>query len=142
MIPEFEFIGYDIDGESVQSEQLRVFKSEGFYSYQTGTAAASLTAVEEADGSVLFTGPGTNFDEANTSGAVKLVYKNSSTVTLQFETETSASSPFPNAIFQPLTGTGSYQALPTQRKPTMSSTLVTLPIVMVRYWQTTVRSML
>lgn len=104
VIPEFEFIGYDIDGESVQSEQLRVFKSEGFYSYQTGTASASLTAVEEADGSVLFTGPGTNFDEANTSGAVKLVYKNSSTVTLQFETQTSASSPFPNAIFSAFDG--------------------------------------
>ena len=104
IIPEFEFIGYDIDGEPRQSEQLRVFKSEGFFSYQTGSSAASLTVVEEADGSVLFTGPGTNYDEANTSGAVKLVYKNSSTVTLQFETVTAANSYFPNQIFSAFDG--------------------------------------
>ena len=30
-VPEFDMIGYDIDGEPVQSEQVRVFKSEGFY---------------------------------------------------------------------------------------------------------------
>ncbi len=56
-IPEFEMIGCDIDGEPVQSEQVRVFKSEGFYSYQLGECSWGLTAEESADGnSVLFTG--------------------------------------------------------------------------------------
>jgi len=105
IIPEFEFIGYDIDGEPVQSEQVRVFKSEGFYSYQLGSGAASLTAQESPDGqSVLFTGPGTNFSETDTSGAVKFTYKNTSTVTLQFETVTTSASGFPNPIFSAFDG--------------------------------------
>ncbi|MEC4728104.1 LruC domain-containing protein [Shewanella sp. D64] len=104
-IPEFDMIGYDIDGESVQSEQVRVFKSEGFFSYQTGTAAASLTAEESADGlSVLFSGPGTNFSETNTSGAVKFTYKNTSAITLQFETVTASNSYLPNPIFSAFDG--------------------------------------
>ncbi|MCZ8485188.1 hypothetical protein O9993_02835 [Vibrio lentus] len=74
-VPEFDMIGYDIDGEPVQSEQVRVFKSEGFYSYQTGSAGASLTAEESEDGdSVLFSGPGTNYSETDTSGAVKFTF--------------------------------------------------------------------
>ena len=81
--PEFDMIGYDIDGEPVQSEQVRVFKSEGFYSYQTGSAGARLTAEESEDGdSVLFSGPGTNYSETDTSGAVKFTFKNTSIVTL------------------------------------------------------------
>ena len=104
-LPEFDMIGYDIDGEPVQSEQVRVFKSEGFYSYQLGSASASLTAEESADGtSVLFTGPGTNYSETDTSGAVKFTYKNTSIVTLQFETVTSSSSSFPNPIFSAFDG--------------------------------------
>ncbi|WP_032554475.1 LruC domain-containing protein [Vibrio splendidus] len=104
-IPEFEMIGYDIDGEPVQSEQVRVFKSEGFYSYQLGSASASLTAEESADGnSVLFTGPGTNYSETDTSGAVKFTYKNTSIVTLQFETVTTSGSGFPNPIFSAFDG--------------------------------------
>ncbi|MFA0627693.1 LruC domain-containing protein [Vibrio sp. 10N.222.49.A3] len=104
-LPEFDMIGYDIDGEPVQSEQVRVFKSEGFYSYQLGSASASLTAEESADGtSVLFTGSGTNYSETDTSGAVKFTYKNTSIVTLQFETVTSSSSSFPNPIFSAFDG--------------------------------------
>lgn len=104
-IPEFDMIGYDIDGEPVQSEQVRVFKSEGFYSYQLGSASASLTAEESADGtSVLFTGPGTNYSETDTSGAVKFTYKNTSIVTLQFETVTTSGSSFPNPIFSAFDG--------------------------------------
>ncbi|MDD9156757.1 LruC domain-containing protein [Aliivibrio sp. S4TY2] len=104
-IPEFEMIGYDIDGEPVQSEQVRVYKNEGFYSYQTGSAGASLTAEESSDGlSVLFTGPGTNYNETDTSGAVKFTYKNTSIVTLQFETVTASNSPLPNPIFSAFDG--------------------------------------
>lgn len=104
-VPEFDMIGYDIDGEPVQSEQVRVFKNEGFYSYQTGSAGASLTAEESSDGlSVLFTGPGTNYSETDTSGAVKFTYKNTSIVTLQFETVTAANSPLPNPIFSAFDG--------------------------------------
>ncbi|MCE7566995.1 LruC domain-containing protein [Aliivibrio fischeri] len=104
-IPEFEMIGYDIDGEPVQSEQVRVYKNEGFFSYQTGSAGASLTAEESPDGlSVLFTGPGTNYNETDTSGAVKFTYKNTSIVTLQFETVTASNSPLPNPIFSAFDG--------------------------------------
>ncbi len=102
-IPEFDMIGYDIDGEPSQSEQVRVFKSEGFFSYQLGSASASLTAEESADGtSVLFTGPGTNYSETDTSGAVKFTYKNTSIVTLQFETVTTSTGP--NPIFSAFDG--------------------------------------
>ncbi|OCH13690.1 MULTISPECIES: LruC domain-containing protein [unclassified Aliivibrio] len=104
-VPEFDMIGYDIDGEPVQSEQVRVFKNEGFYSYQTGSAEASLTVEESPDGqSVLFSGPGTNYSETDTSGAVKFTFKNTSIVTLQFETVTSSSSSFPNRIFSAFDG--------------------------------------
>ncbi|MEZ8114725.1 LruC domain-containing protein [Vibrio splendidus] len=104
-VPEFDMIGYDIDGEPVQSEQVRVFKSEGFYSYQTGSAGASLTAEESEDGdSVLFSGPGTNYSETDTSGAVKFTFKNTSIVTLQFETVTTSGSSFPNPIFSAFDG--------------------------------------
>tara|TARA_B100001059_G_scaffold122091_1_gene122089 strand:- start:329 stop:2437 length:2109 start_codon:yes stop_codon:yes gene_type:complete len=104
-VPEFDMIGYDIDGEPVQSEQVRVFKSEGFFSYQTGSAGSSLTAEESADGdSVLFSGPGTNFAETDTSGAVKFTFKNTSIVTLQFETVTTSGSSFPNPIFSAFDG--------------------------------------
>ncbi|MFA0548407.1 LruC domain-containing protein [Vibrio splendidus] len=102
-LPEFDMIGYDIDGEPSQSEQVRVFKSEGFFSYQLGSASASLTAEESADGtSVLFTGPGTNYSETDTSGAVKFTYKNTSIVTLQFETVTTSTGP--NPIFSAFDG--------------------------------------
>ena len=102
-LPEFDMIGYDIDGEPSQSEQVRVFKSEGFFSYQLGSASASLTAEGSADGtSVLFTGPGTNYSETDTSGAVKFTYKNTSIVTLQFETVTTSTGP--NPIFSAFDG--------------------------------------
>ncbi|OEF21009.1 LruC domain-containing protein [Vibrio splendidus 5S-101] len=102
-LPEFDMIGYDIDGEPSQSEQVRVFKSEGFFSHQLGSASASLTAEESADGtSVLFTGPGTNYSETDTSGAVKFTYKNTSIVTLQFETVTTSTGP--NPIFSAFDG--------------------------------------
>lgn len=104
-VPEFDMIGYDIDGEPVQSEQVRVFKNEGFYSYQTSSGAASLTAEESADNlSVLFSGPGVNYSETDTSGAVKFTFKNTSIVTLQFETVTASNSPLPNPIFSAFDG--------------------------------------
>nr|WP_235690482.1 hypothetical protein [Aliivibrio fischeri] len=93
-------IGYDIDGEPVQSEQVRVYKNEGFFSYQTGSAGASLTAEESPDGlSVYSQVLAQTINETDTSGAVKFTYKNTSIVTLQFETVTASNSPLPNPFF-------------------------------------------
>lgn len=104
IIHEFEIIAYDIDGEPQQSEEVRVFKSDGFYSYQTSNNPASLSATESPDGlSYLFTGPGQNYSETDTSGAVKFVYKNSSGFTLQFETDTTYGF-LPNPIFSAFDG--------------------------------------
>ncbi|MCW1890553.1 hypothetical protein OK016_20490 [Vibrio chagasii] len=51
-------------------------------------------------------GQGTNYSETDTSGAVKFTYKNTSIVTLQFETVTTSGSGFPNQSFQRLMVTG------------------------------------
>ncbi|PSU35564.1 hypothetical protein [Photobacterium lutimaris] len=91
---EFEIIVYDVDGEldnigNQQSEDLRVFKSDGLFSYTTGNTPASLTATDLGS-EILFEGPGTNFNEDDPSGAVLLNYANTSNFTLQFESITFA----------------------------------------------------
>ncbi|KHT64199.1 hypothetical protein RJ45_07980 [Photobacterium gaetbulicola] len=91
---ELAIIVYDVDGEldnigNQQSEDLRVFKSDGLYSYTTGNGVSSLTA-NDFGSSILFEGPGTNFPEDDPSGAVLLNYVNTSNFTLQFESITFA----------------------------------------------------
>lgn len=92
---ELAIIVYDVDGEldnigNQQSEDLRVFKSDGLFAYATGNTPASLTA-NDLGSEILFEGPGTNFDEDDPSGAVLLRYANTDNFTLQFESIT-----FPN----------------------------------------------
>ncbi len=90
---ELAIIAYDIDGENnafnYQTESLRVFTADGISSYQTGAAAASVTASLENDGKeILFTGPGSNVSERDTSGAVQVNYLNTDHFVFQFESET------------------------------------------------------
>jgi len=109
MANELNIIAYDVDGEldnigNQQSEELRVFKSDGLMSYITGTNAASLTATDMG-ATILFEGPGTNFAETDTSGAVLLTYANTDSFTLQFESTTHANiSDLDNPIFSAIDG--------------------------------------
>jgi hypothetical protein len=107
---ELAIIAYDIDGENTgyhhQTESLRVYTSNGITSYQTGAAEASVTVAFENDDEILFTGPGNNVSETDTSGAVKITYENTDRFVFQFESETfkgGASNPVFSAIDGDLT---------------------------------------
>lgn len=85
-IPDLHLLVYDVDGESAQAEWFEVAKADGLYSYATGDTPASVTATTTATG-VHFAGPGKDFRETDTSGAVLLQYRNTSRVTLAFGSE-------------------------------------------------------
>ena len=84
-MPAFQFLIYDVDGESVQSEAVRVFSLDGFVGY--GITAGGVT-VQDNGFAYLFTGPGTNRQEDDPSGAFVLIYENTSKVTFQMESDT------------------------------------------------------
>ncbi|MEW6993812.1 hypothetical protein AADZ84_06035 [Colwelliaceae bacterium MEBiC 14330] len=94
---------YDVDGESSQSETFRAYYSDGLFSYQTGTHASSLVATSAGPGEILFTGPGTNYSEQSTVGAAILNFRNTSSFTLNFESETYTSSG-ENPVFSAIDG--------------------------------------
>jgi hypothetical protein len=94
---------YDVDGESSQSETFRAYFSDGFYSYQTGTDPSSLVATLDGPDEMVFTGPGTNYSEQSTTGAAILNFRNTSSFTLNFESETYSSSG-PNPVFSAIDG--------------------------------------
>lgn len=101
VVPEVKLLVYDIDGDPAQSEKLRVYDADGFFSYQTGTAASSVTDAPFAGG-VLFTGPGSNFDEDDPTGAVILTYHYTDSILLDFESTTSNGSG--NGVFSAIDG--------------------------------------
>jgi hypothetical protein len=120
--PDLRFSVYDVDGENSsttgpgttqgiynQSEAVRVFKGDtatnsGFAGYQVGTATNSLVPTEDAN-SYLFTGPSTNYLETNVVGAALLYFQNTSSVTFQFEANTSSpTNPNPNGVFSAIDG--------------------------------------
>lgn len=96
-----ELLIYDVDGESSQSEMLRAYTSEGLVSYRTGSNASSVTP-SIFTGGVLFTGPGHNTSETDSSGAFILTYENTSRFRLDFESQTTGS--VPNAVFAGIDG--------------------------------------
>ncbi|MCB1229332.1 MAG: isopeptide-forming domain-containing fimbrial protein [Verrucomicrobiae bacterium] len=102
-IPYFSLMGYDVDGESVQSEEMRANEADGLVGYQLGSAPGSVTATREPT-SVLFTGPGSNRSETDPSGAFIMYFANTSKVDLEMISTTSGSSPQPNAIFSAIDG--------------------------------------
>ncbi|MBN1506008.1 MAG: DUF11 domain-containing protein [Sedimentisphaerales bacterium] len=85
-VPDLRLLVYDVDGEPSQAEWFDAFYADGLYSYATGAAATSVTATPTAAG-VHFLGPGRNFEETDTSGAVVLHYRNTSRITLAFGAE-------------------------------------------------------
>jgi LruC domain-containing protein len=102
VLDKFEIIAYDVDGETPQSENLRVKFSDGLVAWQTGTNAASLTAAPSAT-DVLFSGPRVNQAEDDPTGAVLLHFEDASQFTLYFESETFSGSSV-NPIFSAIDG--------------------------------------
>jgi hypothetical protein len=101
---DLRLFAYDIDGEPTQGEALRVFKgtdTSGLLGYQLGST--SPLAVSEDATSYLFTGPGVNRLETDPSGAALLYFQNTSSVTFQFEANTTSGSGN-NPVFSAIDG--------------------------------------
>ncbi|MBN2131822.1 MAG: DUF11 domain-containing protein [Sedimentisphaerales bacterium] len=113
VLPDLRLLIYDVDGEPVQTEWFDAFDQDGLYSYATGTASTRVTATPTATG-VHFVGPGRDFKETDTSGAVVLRYRDTSRITLTFGADQSESGP--NPVFFAIDGdlslpvTGDFQA--------------------------------
>ena len=103
VIPQARILIYDVDGESIQSEAVRAFKSDGLLSYQVGNTAQALVPTDFGS-TVLFQGPGVNFSETDATGAVILLYQQTSSITLQFEAYTDITSGVPNGVFSGIDG--------------------------------------
>ncbi len=83
VVPDLRLLIYDVDGEPAQAEWFDASYVDGLYSYTTGTSAVSVTATP-TDAGVHFVGPGKDFQETDTSGAVLLRYHNTSRIDLAF----------------------------------------------------------
>lgn len=93
-VSQFSLLIYDVDGSSdqgnlVQSEAVRVFLDDGFAGYMVGKAVnGNQMTVTTEDGAHLFTGPGENVAETESSGATLLYFENTHKITLQMEANT------------------------------------------------------
>lgn len=124
------FLVYDVDGENPntsgpgttsqstrrQDEAFRIAKNSGLIGYQVGSSAQALAVTQDAS-SYLFTGPGTNYLETDSTGAALLFFQNVNSVTFGFEANTlpsfNASTGLPNtnatnSVFSALDGDLSY----------------------------------
>jgi hypothetical protein len=101
--PALEFLVYDVDGESSQSEAVRINKGTGLVGYQVGNSSAALTASEETN-SFLFSGRSVNQAETDSSSAVILYYENVSSLMFQFEAVTNSTSSANNYVFSGVDG--------------------------------------
>ncbi len=121
-VDELDLLIYDVDGEtqgwngagSTQSEFFRAFRSDGLASYRLGISPQALTATDEGD-SILFSDPGTNFSETDSSGGAVLTFRDTSSLTLAFGSVSSAGAAV-NRVFSAIDGNlslfdpGTYQA--------------------------------
>jgi hypothetical protein len=107
------FLIYDVDGENPnttgpgaaastkrQDEAFRIAKNSGLVGYQVGSSPQRLAVTDNAT-SYLFTGPGANYLETDTTGSAILYFENVNSVTFGFEANTLASF---NSLGQPNTG--------------------------------------
>ncbi len=117
-IADFNFLVYDVDGETgtggrtgiVQTEYLRVAKAtgtSGLNSYQIGNSGASSLTATENPNDYLFSGRSINVGETSVNGDVLLNFTNTSSVTLQFETNTLQSIASANQTFSGIDGDSS-----------------------------------
>ncbi|MFT3990330.1 MAG: hypothetical protein QM680_02865 [Luteolibacter sp.] len=107
-VNNFRLMIYDVDGESWQSESVRVNIADGFYGYQLPTVGG-ITVTNEGNGNYLFTGPGVNRAETDPSGAFILYFQNTSSINLQMVANTYAkvgnqNGPLPNQVFSAIDG--------------------------------------
>jgi hypothetical protein len=102
--PNLRFLVYDVDGDALQSEAVRILKNSGLIGYQVGNQANSLIASQDAN-SYLFSAGNTNYPENDASGAAIFYFQNVNSVTFNFEANTTAQNPFaPNEVFSALDG--------------------------------------
>lgn len=112
-IPDLRLLVYDVDGEPAQAEWFDAYYADGLSSYTTGSAPASVTATPTAAG-VHFVGPGRDYRETDTSGAVLLRYQNASRIVLMFGSDQRKEGM--NPVFSAIDGdvslpvTGTFQA--------------------------------
>ncbi|MFT4177256.1 MAG: hypothetical protein QM627_11445 [Luteolibacter sp.] len=107
-INNFRLMMYDVDGESWQSESVRVYVADGFYGYQLPTVGG-ITVTDEGNGSFLFTGPGVNRAETDPSAAFILYFRNTSSINLEMVADTyervgRQKGPLPNQVFSAIDG--------------------------------------
>jgi hypothetical protein len=100
---DLKLLAYDVDGETPQGEAVRVFKNSGLHGYQTGSAAGSLIATEDAN-SYLFTGRNANIAETNPAAAAIFLFKDVNSVTFQFEADTRTATANNNPVFSAIDG--------------------------------------
>ncbi len=106
VVPSFRLLIYDVDGETAQSESVRVFNDDGFSGYRLFTipdGQTGITVTDEGAISYLFTGPGADVAEDNPSGAFILYFENTSSIRLQMESRTFTGSG-PNGVFSAIDG--------------------------------------
>lgn len=101
VVPDFRLLVYDVDGESGQSESVRVSLDDGFAGYLI-SSTTSMRVTDEGS-SFLFTGPGVDYAEENTDSAFVLYFENTSSVSLQLLANTT-SGWRRNAVFAALDG--------------------------------------
>ena len=90
VMPKLRLTFYDVDGESIQSEGVRVFRDDGFSGYELPSGDFSVTLTEENGGdSFLFNGPGSNRSETDRSGAFMLDFTNTASLRLSMHSNTS-----------------------------------------------------
>ena len=123
-LPDLSLLVYDVDGESDQAECFEAFHADGLYSYATGDAPASVTAAPIAGG-VHFRGPGKDFAETDTSGAVLLRYHDTSSITLAFGAEQRNRGK--NPVFSAIDGDMSVPVTGTFHEPTVVSAPAAVP---------------
>jgi hypothetical protein len=96
---ELRFLVYDVDGEPIQSEDLRIAAGGGFVGYQQGLGTNALTPSVAVDGSYLFSGHNVNVSETDPSSSVILYYQNTNSVTFKFEANTTTAQTGANYVF-------------------------------------------
>lgn len=101
VLPDLALMIYDVDGEANQDESVRVFLSDGFYGFRMPSVGGTTFVNEGA--SFLFSGPGSNRNEDDPSGAFILYFGNTSSLMLEMVSDTTGGS-LPNGVFSAIDG--------------------------------------
>ena len=101
-LPDLALMIYDVDGEPNQDESVRVFLADGLYGFRMPTGTGGTSYLNEG-ASFLFTGPGSNRNEDDPSGAFILYFGNTSSLVLEMVSDTTSGS-LPNPVFSAIDG--------------------------------------